>query len=188
LRSLSKEFDPTVSLPGSVAVVSAAALPSCDQVSFHRMTADDLEDMASLLGSPEVMAFYPAPKTRSEAAGWIAWNQSNYARDGFGLWVIRNTTGAFVGDCGLTWQTVDGVTDLEIGFHVRPAFQGQGLATAAAAACRDFAQRRGISRLIAIINPANRPSQRVAEKLGMRLEQDTVWRDGRPIRVYAMGL
>lgn len=152
------------------------------------MTTDDLDDMAALLGSPEVMSFYPAPKTRGEAAGWIAWNQENYARDGFGLWIIRDNTGAFVGDCGLTWQTVNGVTDLEIGYHVMPRFQGQGIATTAAAACRDFARGRGIKRLIAIIAPDNRPSQRVAEKLGMGLEQETVWRDGRPIRVYAMRL
>lgn len=52
------------------------------------MTTEDLDDMASLLGSPKVMSFYPAPKTRSEAAGWIAWNQETYVRDGFGLWVI----------------------------------------------------------------------------------------------------
>lgn len=163
-------------------------LPSCDRVSFHRMTMDDLDAMAALLGSPEVMSFYPRPKTREEAAGWIAWNQANYAQDGFGLWVMRDGAGAFVGDCGLTWQTVNGVTDLEVGYHVMPAFQGQGIATAAATACRDFARRRGIKRLIAIIDPDNRPSQRVAEKIGMELHEETVWRDEQPIRLYAMGL
>jgi hypothetical protein len=32
------------------------------------MTSGDLDDMARLLGDPRVMAFYPAPKTRDEAA------------------------------------------------------------------------------------------------------------------------
>jgi RimJ/RimL family protein N-acetyltransferase len=163
-------------------------LPACDRVTFHRMTADDLDDMASLLGSAEVMAYYPRPKTRDEAAGWIAWNEENYARDGFGLWIMRDATGSFVGDCGLTWQTVGGATSLEVGYHVMPAHQRRGIATAAAAACRDFARARAITRLTANISPHNRPSQRVAEKIGMVFERETESRDGRPIHIYAMDL
>ena len=152
------------------------------------MTPDDLDDMAALLGSHTVMAYYPRPKTRAEAAGWIAWNQDNYARDGFGLWIMRNATGSFVGDCGLTWQTIDATTNLEVGYHVLPDYQGQGIATAAAAACRDFARARNIPWLTANINPDNVPSRRVAEKIGMSLERETTWHDGRSLNIYAMDL
>jgi RimJ/RimL family protein N-acetyltransferase len=31
------------------------------------MTPDDLDDMAALLGDPEVMRYYPHPKSRQEA-------------------------------------------------------------------------------------------------------------------------
>lgn len=150
------------------------------------MTADDLDEMAALLGSPTVMAYYPRPKTRAEAAGWIEWNQENYARDGFGLWIVRNAEGSFVGDCGLTWQTVGESTNLEVGYHVMPEYQGQGIATAAAAACRDLARARGIARLTANVHPDNLPSRRVAEKIGMSLELETTWHDRRPVNVYAM--
>jgi len=109
-------------------------LPVSPRLTFRRMTPADLDDMASLLGSPEVMAYYARPKTRDEAAAWISWNEANYARDGFGLWVLHDSSGAFVGDCGLTWQVVDGVEDLEVGYHVLPRFQGLGLATEAARA------------------------------------------------------
>jgi RimJ/RimL family protein N-acetyltransferase len=152
------------------------------------MTPADLDDMAALLGSSEVMAYYPRPKTRDEAAAWIAWNEENYARDGFGLWILHDSSGAFVGDCGLTWQVVDGVEDLEVGYHVLPRFQGLGLATEAALACREFARSRGIERLIAIIHPDNRPSQRVAEKMGLSAEKDTANAAGVPTRVYSARL
>jgi RimJ/RimL family protein N-acetyltransferase len=152
------------------------------------MTPADLDDMAALLGSSEVMAYYPRPKTRDEAAAWIAWNEENYARDGLGLWILHDSSGAFVGDCGLTWQVVDGVEDLEVGYHVLPRFQGLGLATEAALACREFARSRGIERLIAIIHPDNRPSQRVAEKMGLSAEKDTANAAGVPTRVYAARL
>jgi RimJ/RimL family protein N-acetyltransferase len=107
------------------------------------MTDDDLDDMAALLGDEDVMRFYPRPMTRGEAADWIARNQRRYRDHGFGLWIISlRDGGEFVGDCGLTLQPVDGVDELEVGYHVRRSLQGQGYGTEAAAAARDFARRR----------------------------------------------
>ncbi|MCP1412870.1 RimJ/RimL family protein N-acetyltransferase [Paenarthrobacter sp. A20] len=45
--------------------------------------------MSSMLGDPLVMTYYPAPKTRDEAAAWIEWNRDNYARHGYGLWIVE---------------------------------------------------------------------------------------------------
>lgn len=133
------------------------------------MSGDDLDAMAALLGDPAVMAFYPAPKRREDADRWIRWNEANYAEHGFGLWIIETHVGAFVGDCGLTWQRVNGVRRLEVGYHLVPLHQGRGLATEAAAACRDFAGDHAISdELVAITHPDNIASQRVAVNLGMR--------------------
>ena len=138
------------------------------------MTTTDLDVMASLLGDPRVMQYYPAPKTRDQAAAWIAWNQQNYAEHGYGLWIIETLTGEFVGDCGLTWQKVNGISKLEVGYHVAALRQGHGFATEAAAACRDFAREHlETPELVAIIHPSNRASERVAEKIGMlRVEDD----------------
>ncbi|HEU5417339.1 MAG TPA: GNAT family N-acetyltransferase [Streptosporangiaceae bacterium] len=143
------------------------------RLSLREMTDADLDDMASLLGDPEVMRHYPRPRTRDEAQAWINWNKSNYAEHGFGLWLVTlRETGEFVGDCGLVYQQVDGVREVEVGYHVTTSLQGQGLATEAAAAARDYARDvRGFRRLIAIIDPANVPSQRVAEKIGLRPEK-----------------
>lgn len=135
------------------------------------MNDSDLNDMAQLLGNPEVMRYYPAPKDRVAAQRWIDWNKENYAIHGFGLWVICTPEGEFVGDCGLTVQQIEGVEEVEIGYHVVPRFQGLGLATEAALACRGFAESRGIRRVTAIINPENLPSRRVAEKAGLALEK-----------------
>jgi RimJ/RimL family protein N-acetyltransferase len=147
------------------------------------MAPSDLDAMAGLLGDPEVMRYYPAPKTRDEAAAWIAWNQRNYAEHGYGLWVIETHGGDFVGDCGVTRQVVNGLTKLEVGYHVGPAWQGSGIATEAAAACRDFVIEHLEEReLIAIVHPDNRASERVAEKIGMRRVEDD-HTEGRPRRI-----
>ncbi|GAA3892109.1 hypothetical protein GCM10022381_37290 [Leifsonia kafniensis] len=145
-----------------------------ERLRFRPMTFDDLESMAALLGDPAVMTYYPAPKTRDEARAWVEWNQRNYGEHGHGLWVIETREGEFVGDCGLTWQKVNGRAELEVGYHVRADLQGRGYATEAAAACRDFARDvLGATKLVAIIHPDNAASARVAEKIGMRfLEED----------------
>jgi RimJ/RimL family protein N-acetyltransferase len=153
------------------------------------MLPTDIDDMADLLGDPQVMRFYPAPKTREQAAAWIAWNERNYAEHGYGLWIIETHEGDFVGDCGLTWQEVNGVKKLEVGYHVAPRWQGQGMASEAAAACRDFARERVEAReLIAIIHPDNRASERVAEKIGMQRVEDDDRTNGSPRTVLSMTL
>jgi len=151
------------------------------------MNAGDLDDMARLLGDPDVMTYYPAPKTRDEAMRWIGWNRGLYQSHGYGLWILTLAeSGEFTGDCGLTPQLVDGKEELEVGYHVLPALQGQGYATEAAAAARDFARDTlGARRLTAIIHPANRPSQRVAEKIGLRQEKRTRSRSGADIVLYS---
>lgn len=153
------------------------------------MTEDDLDAMAGLLGDPVVMTYYPRPRDRSEALDWIHWNQRLYRDRGFGLWLLTlRETGEFVGDCGFTPQEVEGRTEIEIGYHVRPEFQGRGLATEAATACRDLARDEfGVRRLIAIINPINVPSQRVAQTLGLDHERDVTLR-GATQRIYAGAL
>jgi RimJ/RimL family protein N-acetyltransferase len=160
------------------------------RLAFRQMTACDLDDMAALLGDPEVMRYYPRPKNRDEALAWIDWNQGLYRQQGFGLWLLTlRATGEFVGDCGLTPQLVEGTTDIEVGYHILWALQGLGYATEAAAACRDHARDvLGVKRLIAIINPENVPSQRVAEKIGLAYERDAISGSGEPVRIYATPL
>ena len=157
-----------------------------ERLVFREMTEADLEPMAALLGDPEVMAYYAHPKDRAGALEWIRWNRRLYQEHGFGLWIIElRETGEFVGDCGLTPQEVGGITEIEVGYHVRHSLQRKGYATEAAAACRDFAREElGLSRLIAIIHPENVASQRVAEHIGLTLEK-VVERHGRPKRIYA---
>lgn len=138
------------------------------------MAESDLDDMTALLSDPEVMRHYPAPQSRKEAEDWITWNVRNYAEHGFGLWIIELTDGTFIGDCGLTVQDVEGERLVEVGYHVCAAWQGRGLATEAATAVRNAARDAGMPHLVAIIRPANRPSQRVAQKLGLRLERRIV--------------
>lgn len=152
-------------------------------------TREDLDDLAALLGDPEVMRHYPAPKTREEAEGWLEWQLSSYRDHGQGLWkMLLRETGEFAGQCGLVVQDVDGTREVEIGYHVRPELWRRGLATEAAAASRDYAREiLGLHRVVSIIAPDNIRSQGVARKIGMKLEREIVkW--GRPQLLFSMEL
>lgn len=96
--------------------------------------------------------------------------------------MIETLDGEFLGDCGLTWQNVNGRRKLEVGYHVRAAVQGHGYASEAAAFRRDFARDvLGATELTAIIHPDSAASKRVAEKIGMEFtEHETS--GGPPVR------
>ena len=82
-----------------------------------------------------------------------------------------------MGMVGLLVQEVDGVTELEIGYHLLPSAWGHGYATEAAIACKEFAQEHELApSVISLIDPGNSNSQAVAKRNGMTLEKRTVHR------------
>lgn len=164
-----------------------SAIHETPRIRLREYTHGDLEDLAAIFGDEETMRFYPRPKTRDECRNWIDWNLKLYAHHGFGLWVMESRqTGEFLGDCGLTPQTVEGVTDIEVGWHTRREFWNQGFATEAALACRELGlDSFGLTRLISIIDPENTASRRVAEKIGMREERMALHNDY-PCVIYAI--
>ena len=139
----------------------------------------DADALAAVISDPETMRFYPQPVDRAGVESWIERNRRRYRDDGHGLWaMVLKASGEVIGDCGLTRQTVDAVDEIEIGYHVRHDLWGRGLAPEAAGACRDYGfERLGAERLISLIRPENSPSRRVAEKVGLSLWKEVMWRD-----------
>ena len=150
---------------------------------------DDADDLALVFCDRENMRYYPNAFERSHVERWIAWSRGLYQRDGFGLWAmtLRNDR-RVIGDCGLILQEVDGLIETEIGYHLRRDRQGQGLAAEATRACRAFAfQNLGKRTVISLIRPENIPSQRVAERNGMTIEKETLFK-GLPHLVYRVAI
>jgi RimJ/RimL family protein N-acetyltransferase len=134
------------------------------------------------------MRYYPAPYDRVGVEQWIERNRQRYQDDGVGLWAmellkktqdseVQNEVQKIIGDCGIILQQVEGERLYEIGYHLRRDFWGQGLATEAAIACRDWAfAHLKADRLISLIRPENLPSCRVAERTGMTVWKEVNWR------------
>ena len=103
-----------------------------------------------------------------------------------GLWAtIHKPSGRFIGRCGLLPWTIEGRPEVEVAYLLAQAYWGQGLATEAATAIVHYAcTPLGYSRLICLIDPANLASIRVAERIGLRLEE-TMEDEGGPFLLYA---
>ena len=154
---------------------------------LREFTPNDADALALVLSDAETMRFYPSAFDRAGVEQWIARNMQRYAKDSHGLWaMVLKSSGQMIGDCGLTVQEVDGVNEVEVGYHVRRDLWGQGLATEAARACRDYGfVHLPVERIISLIRPENVQSRRVAEKNGLTVWKEIVWR-GLPHLVYAI--
>jgi ribosomal-protein-alanine N-acetyltransferase len=90
-----------------------------DRLLLREFVPDDIDALAVVISDPETMRFYPEPRDRAGVESWIERNRRRYRDDGHGLWaMVLKSSGEVVGDCGLTRQTVDGVDEIEIGYHV----------------------------------------------------------------------
>jgi len=167
--------------------MDASNLPlQTERLALRPLRIEDLDEMATLLGDQEALVLWGGALDRDGARTWIERNLARYESDGFGRCaVVLRATGEIVGDCGPIRTTVEDAPEVELGWIVRRSLWGQGIATEAAAAWRDFAfEALGLDRIVSMVSEANAASRRVAEKLGMTVERTAVWGDA-PMLMYA---
>ena len=102
---------------------------------------------------------------------------------GYGTWAVEETaTGAMVGRIGL--HNPEGWPGLEVGWTLARSVWGLGYATEGGRASIEFAWNElGADRVISIIDPENKRSIAVAERLGETYDRAYRLR-GRPVSIY----
>ncbi len=168
------------------------ALNGCttERLLFRMVTMDDVSWWMEYINSAEATRFMPfTAGSETDAHAFIQRSLDRYITDGSGLnAIIEQASGKPVGMVGLLTQVVDGVDELEIGYHLVPSAWGNGFATEAAIACREFARQHELEpSVISLIDHQNHASQAVARRNGMHHEKDTVHR-GIPAMVWRVAL
>ena len=159
---------------------------------FRHPTMEDVDQYFALYSNPAIMKFIPdAPRNYAETREEVEWFLNGHPRHPeLGLWAtIYKETGRFIGRCGLLPWTIAGQAEVEVAYTLAQEYWGLGLGTEAAAGILRYGfQRLGLSRLICLIDPANRASRRVAEKIGMTLEKELagIDGDGIPTLIYSI--
>lgn len=146
---------------------SELEIPATSCVRLRPYTAADEDALFGVFADRYARAFYPEMAERANVRRWIDWNLSNYEKFGLGLWAMEEKTeGRMIGDCGLTYQPVEGRIELEVGYHLLERERGKGYATEAARACLEFGFLHTVSeRICSIVRPSNTRSCAVARRL-----------------------
>ena len=147
------------------------------RLALRELSMGDLDFAATMLGDPDVMRFWPSPKSRREAEEWIRRQHERYARDGHGYWLaVSRQPEEPIGQAGLIMTEIDGVSEPALGYIMHRPFWRNGFAAEAGAACLEYAfETCGYRRVLCLVRPENIASLRVALKLGMKPERHTTY-------------
>lgn len=144
----------------------------------------DFDAFAAHLAEPESMAFL-GPEDRRTAWRIFACHAGLWLLYGAGWWSVElRETGELVGHVGAFFR--EALSGIEIGWNTYRAFWRQGFASEAAAeVVRHALEVRGEPQVRALIDPGNAPSIRVALRLGMRREAETLLYE-KPVGLYTL--
>ena len=146
------------------------------------VTAEDVIPWLEFFNDPEAIELFPTfglNTLEDRVRHWIDRQLARYRENRYGLqMLIDKETNALIGQCGLLLQEVDGIRELEVGYHIIKKYWGNGYAPEAARLFLDFAVEHDLAdSVISIIDIRNDKSKRVAEKNGLFRDKQTRWLD-----------
>src|ERR1700733_13566840 len=147
-----------------------------ERLGFGRWTLGDLPLANALWGDPEVTRLIGGPFSEEQVSERLRRESETMERSGIQYWpMLWLQDGEFVG-CGGLRPYKPEARILELGFHLRPAYWGNGVAVEAGRAVIKFAfAERGTKALFAGHHPSNAASRRVLEKLGFRFTLEELY-------------
>jgi RimJ/RimL family protein N-acetyltransferase len=153
----------------------------------HR--AEDFDAIAAMNGDPEVMLHISGPQPREDSWRRMLCGPGMWALLGYGYWVVeRREDGSLIGQAGLAdfkramTPAIEGLP--ELGYVFAAAAHGQGYAGEAVAAVLSWADAKlGARQIVAIIDAANQPSIRLAERAGFDRREEAIYKD-EPILLF----
>ena len=152
----------------------------------------DVQELYSLYQDIEIRQYFPdgvlSYDDTKEELEWYINGHPQYPK--LGLWAtVHKESGKFIGRCGLLPWEIDDTLEIEIAYLLNKDFWHQGFATEAARGIMSYGfEKLHLTRLICMMHPENVASQKVAERIGMKLESqvDGIAGDNFPTLIYAI--
>ena len=167
-----------------------APLVETARLRLRGFRASDLDAQARMLGDPAVMHYVGGiGLSREDSWRRVIGAAGLWTLLGYGYWAVeRREDGAMIGQVGFAdfkramAPSIEGLP--EMGWIFAPAAHGQGYASEAVAGALDWADRvLRAPEIVAIIDAANAPSIRVAEKAGFSACEQATYRN-EPILLF----
>jgi RimJ/RimL family protein N-acetyltransferase len=154
---------------------------------------EDADTFAAMNADPAVMRHFAAPLTREQSDHFLRVLMAHEAEHGFCFWAVeRRDTPGTIGLCGLMrvpWEARF-TPAVEIGWRIAAARWRQGYAEEAArlSLAAGFGPL-GLEEIVSFTVPANEPSWRLMQKLGLRPDGDFAHPrlpEGHPLRRHLL--
>jgi RimJ/RimL family protein N-acetyltransferase len=173
--------------------LEAAPVLQTERLVLRPHAAGDFESVCALWEDPQVVRhILGRPSTREESWARLLRYAGHWMLLGFGFWAItRKDGGRFIGEIGMADFRREMSTSLEgdpeMGWVLSPHAHGKGYATEAASAALAWSDRELRCPTTCMIDPENRASIRVAEKLGFTELARSTYK-GEPTVLYRRSL
>ena len=159
-----------------------------ERLLVRRPEPSDLDGYRALFLDPEVETrLRPAgaePLDEEGVLRRLLHDEAHWDEHGFGPWaLIERESGSLVGRGGLEWTRLDQGRAVELPWAIASMHWNRGFATEAGGAALEWARTLELQEVVALIRPGNDASRRVAERIGLRVEGQTV-HAGLPHLVY----
>ncbi len=173
-------------MPRSILLSTVSPTIRTERLILRTPVAGDFPDYAAFLAS-ERAQHMGGPYDRRGAWGLFCHDVAQWPLFGHGALMIELPDGACAGQVGINHGPL--FPEKELGWLIYAGHEGQGYASEAAAALRDWAfGQLGLQTLVSYVDPRNQRSIAVAERLGARLDAnadrtdpgDLVYRHQRP--------
>jgi len=168
--------------------LSSGQILETERLLLRVQQAADVPALIDLWLNPQVTRYLGGPRDKAHLQSDFDSVTRRPFAERYDLWpLVEKETGRLVGHCGLLQKDVAGSSEIELIYILDPAVWGRGYATEIGQALIKYAfDRLGIKRLIALIEPDNQASERVAAKLGLLFEKEVVRPGGALRRVYVL--
>lgn len=147
------------------------------RLTLRPFTPADAVPLHRILNEPDILQYFPRPSPPGleRVQALVARQLDHWAAHNLGWWAAQpHDHPQLAGWNGL--QYLDETGEVEIGYLLSHVFWGRGLATEGArAGLRYGFETLGLVEIIGLVHPDNVASQRVLEKLGMRLTGPAVY-------------
>lgn len=170
--------------------MSSAPFLVTERLELWQPLAADLAPLFAIVSHPETGRYLGPAATMTDHFMRFTRNAGSWQLYGYGTLMVRRRggDGTLLGNCGIfhTWRGVGADFDdqPEGGWILSSTAGGLGYAEEAMRAIYQwFDETHGPRRTVCMINPANAPSLRLADKLGFAALRDAEFA-GEPVRLF----
>ena len=150
-----------------------------ERIIIKEFQEGDVHELMKVFSDPDVMMFSShGVRNEHQILDFIKHSKQNYKLYNFGQWGLFNrSTGEFLGVAGLNKSDVNDSELVHVSYRLKKSRQGNGYAVEAVNGILKYAKEMlGFSSLHAMIDPNNKPSEKLALKAGFTLKSQCTFK------------